>query len=134
MSDDVFHKTVQQYDDGLGKLEQERARMRTHLQRILPVLDSLERVAAVATGDFQTSINDVRDQLLAALGFVGVALIEAEGVCFDPRFHESVGTKETGETPDGHVAEVLSNGYKIGEDVLRAARVIVTRGKQSHPN
>jgi molecular chaperone GrpE len=49
--------------------------------------------------------------------------MEALGQPFDPTRHEAIGHIETNAFPSGHVADVVQNGYLIGERVLRPALV-----------
>lgn len=97
--------------------------------RILPVLDNLDRaLKAMEGGDhpewFQGFVL-VRQQLWEALQSLGVEEIEAEGRPFDPSLHEAMlAVRREGVRP-GTVAEVLERGYRMGEKVLKPARVAV---------
>ena len=55
-----------------------------------------------------------------------VERIEAEGAEFDPRLHEAIGSAPSPEVPEGHVLQVVRQGYRKGDRVLRPAQVIVT--------
>lgn len=57
----------------------------------------------------------------------GVKVIQAQGVPFDPNFHEAVLSEDNCEYESGTVIEVLQQGYLLGEKVLRPARVRVAR-------
>lgn len=65
---------------------------------------------------------------LARLARFGVKRIEAEGVRFDPNLHEALYEIPDEAQPAGTVAQVVEQGYMIGDRVLRPAKVGVTRG------
>ena len=66
-----------------------------------------------------------RDNLWKALAAAGVRKINAMGKPFDPQFHEAMATVPAADVPAGTVVEILDNGYKLDDFVLRAARVVV---------
>ena len=65
----------------------------------------------------------VHRELKAALDREGLAEIETDGV-FDPHVHEAL-LSQPSEAEEGSVLEVLQKGYKLGDRVLRPARVVV---------
>lgn len=87
--------------------------------KMLPVLDNLER-AAEHLKDQGTEL--VMRQFKEALSSEGVTEIEAEGQPFNPELHEAV-EKIAGE--EGKVLAVVERGYKLGEKVIRPAKVRV---------
>jgi molecular chaperone GrpE (heat shock protein) len=70
----------------------------------------------------------VRDQLLRVLEGYGVERVDATGAVFDPRQHDAVGVVEvTDERRIDRVIEQWQPGYRLGQRVLRPARVRVGR-------
>ena len=65
---------------------------------------------------------------LSRLSRFGVKKIEAQGARFDPNQHEALFEIPDETQPAGTVAQVLEQGYVIGDRVLRPAKVGVTRG------
>lgn len=65
---------------------------------------------------------------LSRLARFGIKKIEAQGVRFDPNQHEALFEVPDETQPAGTVAQVVEQGYMIGERVLRPAKVGVTRG------
>ncbi len=57
----------------------------------------------------------------------GVRPIECTGLPFDPEEHEGIGYIATDQCPDGCVAEEVSCGYKLGDTLLKPARVMVAQ-------
>jgi molecular chaperone GrpE len=66
----------------------------------------------------------VQGALRKALEKEGLAEIEAEGA-FDPHVHEAVLTQPGNGTDSGSVLEVVQRGYRLGDRIVRPARVIV---------
>ena len=110
--------------------DQESLVARAHerlVRELLPVLDDLERALAAAEEHEEAKLEEgvrlVHRELRAALDREGVAEIETEGH-FDPHVHEAL-LSQPSEAEEGSVLEVLQKGYKLGDHVLRPARVVV---------
>ncbi len=111
--------------------EQEALVARAHerlVQELLPVLDDLERALEAAEQHEEAKLEDgvrlVHRALADVLRKEGVEEIETEGA-FDPHVHEAL-LAQPGEGVDaGHVLQVLQKGYRLGDRVVRPARVIV---------
>ena len=97
------------------------------VKELLPVLDDLERALAAAEEHEEAKLEEgvqlVHRELKAALDREGLAEIETDGV-FDPHVHEAL-LSQPSEAEEGSVLEVLQKGYKLGDRVLRPARVVV---------
>jgi molecular chaperone GrpE len=65
---------------------------------------------------------------LSRLGKYGIKKLEPLGVKFDPNLHEALFEVPDETVPNGTVAQVMEDGYTIGERVLRPAKVGVSRG------
>ncbi len=94
---------------------------------LLPVLDALE-LALDAAGEHEEAkleegVRLVHRQLADALGKQGVAEIETDGK-FDPHVHEAV-LSQPSQAEEGSIVNVLQRGYRLGEKVVRPARVAV---------
>ena len=66
-------------------------------------------------------------ELLKALEKHGVKKFSPQGEKFDPNVHQAMFEMENAEVPPGHVAQVIQDGYMIGERVLRPALVAVAK-------
>jgi molecular chaperone GrpE len=92
----------------------------------LEAVDDVDR--AVRFGSVaEAGLRPVQNQMHAVLARHGVERVEAEGTTFDPELHEAVGVRDTDETPPNTVVDVVRAGYRIGDRVLRPARVIVSK-------
>ena len=95
---------------------------------LLPVLDDLERALDAAEHHEEAKLEEgvrlVHRSLLDALQRQGLELIETDGA-FDPHVHEALLTQPAGEAEPGSVLQVLQKGYRLGDRILRPARVVV---------
>lgn len=117
--------------DAKGTIERGRRKV---LISFLDVADDLDRaVAELAKHEVAPAlaqgIGAVRDELRNALSLHGVTHRPSLGEVFDSAHHEAIGTAPASDsTPDGTIAAVLQEGYALGEEILRAARVVVAKG------
>ena len=97
-------------------------------RELLPVLDDLERALAAAEEHEEAQLEEgvrlVHRSLVDALQKEGLAEIETDGR-FDPHVHEALLSQPDDEKETGAILDVLQKGYRIGDKVLRPARVIV---------
>jgi molecular chaperone GrpE len=106
------------------------------IESLLPVLEDLNRAveAAEKEGSHDAIVQGVRstaNRFQSALVSAGVEPIVSIGEPFDPELHEAVDTAAVDPEMDGIVIEEYSRGFRIGDRLLRPARVKVGRGKQS---
>jgi molecular chaperone GrpE len=99
---------------------------------LLPALDNLERALAAAEDQPENrdhhltdGIRLVQKELLGALTQVGIEPYSPLGETFDPHRHEAVAQQPVEAAESGTIIEVYQSGYRFGEDVLRAAKVVV---------
>jgi len=99
---------------------------------VLDVMDNFERAlesaraGGPATASIVSGLEMVQKQFLAALGKHKVMPIEALNQPFDPTQHEAVMQRPSAEHADPTVLQVLAQGYRLGDRVLRPAKVIVS--------
>lgn len=97
------------------------------LKELLPVLDDLGRALEAAEKHEEAKLEDgvrlVHRALSDVLAKAGLAEIETDGA-FDAHVHEALLSQPSDAAP-GTVIEVLQKGYKLGDRVLRPARVVV---------
>jgi molecular chaperone GrpE len=98
------------------------------VKELLPILDDLERALEAAEEHAEARLEDgvrlVHRQLASLLEREGLAEIETDGK-FDPHVHEALLSQPTSDQSEGTVIEVLQKGYRLGDRVLRPARVVV---------
>jgi molecular chaperone GrpE len=99
------------------------------VKELLPVLDDLERALVAAEEHEEAKLEEgvrlVHRELRSALSKEGLVEIETEGA-FDPHVHEALLTQPSDED-DGTILEVIQKGYRLGDRVLRPARVVISQ-------
>jgi len=114
--------------------DQESLVARAHerlVKELLPVLDDLERALAAAEEHQEAKLEEgvrlVHRELADALEREGLAEIETNGH-FDPHVHEAL-LSQPADAEEGSVIEVVQKGYRLGDRVVRPARVVVAAPK-----
>lgn len=99
------------------------------IKKVLPALDDLERAIQNRPADngWANGIELIARKLQNLLEAEGVKRIEAEGLEFNPNFHEAISHEPNDQVESGHVIAVVQNGYMLGERVLRPALVRVAQ-------
>jgi molecular chaperone GrpE len=101
------------------------------VKELLPVLDDLERALVAADEHEEAKLEDgvrlVHRSLADALRKEGLEEISTDGK-FDPHVHEALLSQPSDED-EGTVIEVLQKGYRLGDRILRPARVVVSAAK-----
>ena len=113
--------------------EQQSLVARAHerlVKDLLPVLDDLERALEAAEQHEEAKLEDgvrlVHRELRGTLEKEGLVEIETDGE-FDPHVHEALLSQPSDED-DGAIVQVIQKGYRLGDRVLRPARVVISQG------
>lgn len=112
--------------------ERDGVRARAKLVReLIPGLDAFDAAMAdpkwqIVDDGWREGVERVAAQFHKALEKEGLAVYGAEGDVFDPTLHECMSMQPCEEEAQDHtIAQVLQKGYKIGGEVVRAAKVVV---------
>jgi len=101
------------------------------ISRFISIVDDLERAVENAPEGAQTEWTEgvelVLRNLEKALELEGVSQIESLGKSFDPREHDALLYEENSDTEDGLILNVIQQGYRLNERIIRPARVIVSK-------
>jgi molecular chaperone GrpE len=100
----------------------------------VPVLDDLERALQAAGLDPEGDSDDglahgvilVFRGLREALTRNGIETLDPKGEKFDPQWHEALSTQPADGADPGTVLEVLQKGYRLDDQLIRPARVVVS--------
>ena len=113
----VARDAAQAQDRGVAKLAKE----------LLPALDNLDRAieAAEAEDPLLAGVRLVRSEIAATLARVGIEAFAPLGERFDPNQQEAMAQQPVEGAASGTVAEVYQDGYRMGETIIRPARVLV---------
>ena len=121
-----------------ARIERDAARESQQLRgdliaQLLPLLDNLDRTirAAEASGESPSVVEGVRlvrSQFATVLMRYGLTRIDAKNQRFDPRIHDAVSVVPVSH-PSAHdvVVDQVEPGYRFGDRLLRAAKVVVGR-------
>lgn len=106
------------------------------LKDLLPTIDNLERAL-----DQDNNANDINvllegveltlKGLLATVAKYDLTPLESAGEPFDPNFHEALVMEASSEVPAQTVIREFEKGYQYKDRLLRAAKVIVSKGEES---
>ncbi|MBA3375377.1 MAG: nucleotide exchange factor GrpE [Actinobacteria bacterium] len=130
---DLLQRTKADFENYRKRAARDQERLIAHaherlVRELLPVLDDLERTLEAAERHEEAALVDgvrlVERSLRKALEKEGLREIDTEGR-FDPHVHEAVLAKPAGDAEQGEVLEVMQRGYRLGDKVVRPARVIV---------
>ena len=131
--DEAYLRLAADFDNYRKRVAREQAALTVRanerlLNELLPVLDDLERALEAAAEHEEAKLEEgVRLVHQALVGLVerhGLSEIDTDGG-FDPHVHEALLTQPGEGAAEGSVLQVLQKGYRLGERVLRPARVIV---------
>ncbi len=132
--------TASEHLDDLKRVQAEYANYRKRVDRdrhvarelavaevitsVLPVLDDLD--LAHAHGDLEGSpLELVAQKIRTIFGRYGLVQVGAVGEPFDPKLHEAIAQLPSAEASEETIADVVQPGYRLGERLLRPAKVAV---------
>jgi molecular chaperone GrpE len=131
--DESYLRLAADFDNYRKRVAREHAELTQRanerlLHELLPVLDDLERALEAAAEHEEVKLEEgvklVHRSFLALLERHGLSEIETNGA-FDPYVHEALLAQPAEDAEEGSVLQVLQKGYRLGDRVLRPARVIV---------
>jgi molecular chaperone GrpE len=96
-------------------------------KELLPALDNLDRALEAADQDdpLLEGVRLVRSELASSLSRVGIESFSPVGETFDPAEHEAMAQQPVDDMQSGQIVEVYQPGYRLGSNIIRAARVLV---------
>jgi molecular chaperone GrpE len=117
-----------EYANYRKRVDRDRATVREQavsgaLAELLPVLDAIGQ--AREHGELSGGFKSVADSLQAAVGKLGLVSYGQRGDAFDPKIHEALTHTYSPDVAEDTCVEIFQPGYKVGERILRPARVAV---------
>ena len=117
-----------EYANYRKRVDRDRATVREHaiagaLIELLPVLDAISQ--AREHGELSGGFKSVADSLQGALVKLGLVSYGQRGDAFDPKIHEALTHSYSPDVTEDTCVEIFQLGYKVGERILRPARVAV---------
>ena len=142
-AEDKMKRVVAEFDNMKKRQEREFERALTFarenlIRELLPLLDDLERSVQFENNSAEQVENDTNDshqvgirmiyeRFLKYLQDAGVERFDPTGEPFDPESHDAMLTRPAENVESGVVLESFQPGYKMGERILRHAKVIVSQ-------
>jgi molecular chaperone GrpE len=132
---DLYLRILADFENFRRRVERDRAQTaasgkRELLLPLLDVLDGFDRALPYlceAPESVAQGIQAIHRRFVDLLKAQHVTPIQAVGEVFDPALHEAIGEAQSDRHPPGTVVEEVQRGYRLGEDLLRPARVRVAR-------
>src|SRR5271170_4447054 len=117
-----------EYANYRKRVDRDRAAVReqavaTALTGLLPVLDAIDQ--AREHGELSGGFKSVADSLQSAVGKLGLVAYGEKGDPFDPKIHEALTHSYSPDVTEETCVEIFQPGYKVGDKILRPARVAV---------
>ncbi len=137
---DRLQRLAAEFDNFRKRTEREHALLTERanerlVKELIPILDDLGRALEAAAEHEEAKLEEgvrlVHRAFSELLAKEGLAEIATDGK-FDPHVHEAL-LSQPSEAEEGAVIEVVQKGYKLGDRVLRPARVVVSAGPPEPP-
>lgn len=132
VAQDLLARTAAEFDNFKKRTERERLSVAEYakanlFKEFLPILDNAGRASEAKSDgeDYCKGLEMIIKQFLAIPEKMGVTALAKAGEQFDPNCHEAVMHIEDDSFGENEIVEVLQQGYKMGDTVIRAAMVKV---------
>jgi molecular chaperone GrpE len=117
-----------EYANYRKRVERDRASVKeaavaSVLIELLPVLDAIGQ--AREHGELSGGFKSVADSLLGTVTKLGLITYGEKGEAFDPKIHEALASLPSSDVTEDTCIDILQPGYRVGDRVLRPARVAV---------
>jgi molecular chaperone GrpE len=117
-----------EYANYRKRVDRDRAAVREQavagtLNGLVPVLDAIDQ--AREHGELSGGFKLVADSLQSALGRLGLVTYGEKGDPFDPKIHEALSHSYSSDVAEVTCVEIVFPGYKVGDRILRPAKVVV---------
>ena len=133
-----LHRVAADFDNFRKRVERDRSRdtLRARGAVATQFLEALETATQAADAEYPdveaavAGLTGIQKQLQAAMDTLGLEAIEPAGGQFDHRLHEALSAVEREDLENETIIEVIQPGYLMEGELLRPARVIVSRTPQ----
>jgi molecular chaperone GrpE len=132
---DLHLRALADFDNYRRRVERDREKTAAAARRdiilpLLEVLDNFDRALpyiSAAPSSLAGGVQAIHRRLLDLLDAQEVSSFETVGEPFDPAIHEAIGAVESEDYPSGIVTDEVQRGYRLGNELLRPARVRIAR-------
>jgi len=136
--EELYLRTLADFDNYRKRVERDKEcvnaeRERAILLELSEAIDNFERALSSESSEssdgenIEDGVQLIYNQLLRILERHGVTPYESVGEKFNPELHEAILAISTNKYPSGTITAEMQKGYKIGDEVLRVAKVQVAR-------
>jgi Molecular chaperone GrpE (heat shock protein) len=136
--EELYLRTLADFDNYRKRVERDKERVNAERERailleLLEAIDNFERALSSESSEssdgenIEDGVQLIYNQLLRILERHGVTPYESVGEKFNPELHEAILAISTNKYPSGTITAEMQKGYKIGDEVLRVAKVQVAR-------
>ena len=124
---EALAEAIRERDEYLDALQRLKAEFDNYRKRVARELEQV-MVRAAEHGEVKVAdgVRLVHRSLADLLAREGLVEVETDGA-FDPHTQEAL-LSQTSSEPEGSVIQVLQKGYRLGDHVLRPARVVISSG------
>lgn len=135
---DKYHRMAADFDNLRKRAARQQSEagdraVQDFVKALLPAKDAMERglemVHAAEEYDhnaFKTGMETTLDLLNTAFDNAAIETIDPEGQMFDPALHEAVSVRQVPIAEPGLVLDVFEKGYRIKDQLIRPAKVVVS--------
>lgn len=130
--EDLLKRTAAEFDNYKKRTEREKAGVSEFaragvIKKLLPIIDNIDRASAAEQGsaEYIKGIEMIIKQFVSLKASLEIEAIANEGDEFNPQLHDAVMHIEDDSLGENVIAEVLQQGYRLGETVIRPAMVKV---------
>lgn len=132
-----WKRALADYDNLKKDLAREKTEMREYViesffEKLIPVIDHFDQAmknVPEESGEIKSwiqGVGHIQKSLIDIANEFGCEPIDPEGE-FDPNEHEAISTESREKEPDDNIIEVIERGWRLGDKVIRPAKVIVNK-------
>ncbi len=128
-----WKRALADYENIKRDLAKEKDQMRRYatvnaIETMMPAIENLElAVKQLPSDNWAKGFQAVHSQFVEAMKQLGGERYGQIGDLFDSTLHEALGERAEENTPDHSIVEVLSPGWKLGDYIIRPAKVIIKK-------
>ena len=131
-----FLRVVADFDNFRKRIDRDREQQSLRLRgeilsNFLEIVDTAEKAVEVDHPDLESSLEGIKGihRLMSALmASFNIKRFDPQGEQFDFRLHEALTTVEKEEVEPNTIVEVIQSGYTLEGELLRPAKVVVSKG------
>ena len=133
-----FMRVVADFDNYRKRVDRDREQQSLRIKgqvisKFLDIIDTIDKAQESEYPDLESSLNGISGIQKLVSSFMESLKIEKfvpKGELFDFRFHEALTTVDDNEVDPNTVVDVIQSGYKLEGEVLRPAKVVVSKNSE----